>query len=116
MTFEVNDELRVVVVTILMPDLEEDWAVASLRLGFDQYLFAEPPASHVVVDLGNVVSISGRAIAFLATAGIRLARAGGSLRLCQARPGVSRIIEQARLPALVKTFSTVDDAVVAHRR
>jgi hypothetical protein len=50
---------------------------------------------------------------YLADQAIKLAVAGGTLRLSQARPAVLEAIRQSRLGRAAKIYPTVDEAVLA---
>jgi anti-anti-sigma factor len=102
----------VVIVTPLTPDLDGEPLVNRLRTDL-LALFEAAVPRRVAVNLMHVGHISGRAIGVLVAHHLRLDRAGGALRLCEAKPRVAALLEQVRLAMLIDYFPTVDDAVLA---
>jgi anti-anti-sigma factor len=101
----------VVVVTPLVPDLDGDTATDALRAELLN-LFERPVPRRVVVNLRYVGHLSGRAIGVLVAHHLRLDRAGGALRVCEAHARVAALLEQVQLAMMVECHPTLDDAVL----
>ena len=63
--------------------------------------------------MSHVASLTAEAAAALGDQAIKLAVAGGTLRLSQVRPAVVAAISQSRLGRVAKIYPTVDEAVLA---
>jgi anti-anti-sigma factor len=101
----------VLVITPKVPDLD-DGVIERLREEL-MVLFDGPSPRRVVVNLEYVAHLPGQAIGVLLAHHLRLDRAGGALRFCQARNRLATALEQLRLPILVDCYPTVDEAVLA---
>jgi anti-anti-sigma factor len=66
----------------------------------------------VVVQLEFVPSLGSRAVAVLVAHAMRLAKAGGGLRLARPQPAVRARLDWLRLPLIVPLFDTLDEAVL----
>jgi anti-anti-sigma regulatory factor len=73
----------------------------------------EPGLRRVVIDFSHVIRLSVSVAEAVAHEAIALAVAGGTLRLSQVQPVVMETILQSRLNRVTKSFSTVDEAVLA---
>ena len=67
----------------------------------------------VVIDLSHVASLTAEGAATLADQAVKLAAAGGTLRLTQVRPAVLEAIRQSRLNRVAKIYPDVEEAVLA---
>ncbi len=101
----------VLVITPLIWQLDDPERIEGIRKAL-LTLFDQPLPRRVVVNLDCVSSLTGRAVGILLAHHMRLARCGGSLRLCQAQARVGAVLEQIRLPMLVSAYASVDDAVL----
>ena len=101
----------VLLITPLGPILDGDAAIDPLRAALVA-LFERPLPRRVVISLGNVSSLSSRAVGVLVAHFLRLGQAGGALRLCQAHGPVLAALEQIDLPSVVATYATAEDAVL----
>jgi anti-anti-sigma factor len=103
----------VVVVTPLVPELDDEAEVNDLRDALLS-LFDRRAPQRVVVNLAHVGHLSGRAIGVLVAHHLRLDRVGGALRLCLAsNPRVAAVLDQVKLPMIIDCHPNVDDAVIA---
>ncbi len=102
----------VVVVTPQVAGLDDEPSIDALRDGLDA-LFDRTPIRRVVVNLVHAGRISGRAIGVLLAHHLRLDRAGGALRVCQANARVAAMLDGVRLGMLVECHPTVEGAVLA---
>jgi anti-anti-sigma factor len=73
----------------------------------------EQPNARVVVDLSLVSAIGSRALGVVLAYALKLARAGGAMRLAHPRPPVRTRLELLRVPEIVPLFDTLDEGVVA---
>ncbi len=101
----------VVVVTPRSPELDLDRSIDPLRAKL-QTLFEQGMPRRVVLNLAYVGHVSGRAIGVLVAHHLKLDRAGGCLRICEANARVSAVFDQVRLGMLVDCHPTIDDAVL----
>lgn len=102
----------VLVVTPVLTDLDDEAANEALRRRlFD--LAERPLPRRVVVDLEFVGRLSRRTIGVILAHHLRLDRAGGSVRICEAHPRVMALLDQVRFTMLVDCFPTLDEAVLA---
>lgn len=102
----------VLVVTPVLPDLDDEAANEALRQRlFD--LAEQPLPRRVVVDLEFVGRLSRRTIGVILAHHLRLDRAGGSVRISGAHPRVMALLDQVRFTMLVDCFPTLDEAVLA---
>jgi anti-anti-sigma factor len=102
----------VLVVTPLAPELDGESILGTLRARLAALLENELPR-RVVINLSHVAEISGRAIGVLVAHHLRLERVGGSVRVCEANPRVSAVLEQIRLSMLLECHPRLDDAVLS---
>ena len=76
-------------------------------------LFDQPTPRHVVVNLECVRHLNAQAIGVLLAHHLRLDRAGGALRICQAHARLMAVLHHVRLTILVECHPTLDEAVLA---
>lgn len=102
----------ILVVTPLSSHLDEEATVGPLRAGlFALHERAVP--RQVVVDMSRVTHVSSLGIGVLLAHNLRLDRSGGAMRLCALQPRVQAILEEVRLPMLIDTLPTRDEAVLS---
>jgi anti-anti-sigma factor len=75
-------------------------------------LYDAPTPRQVVVNLEYISHLSAQAIGVLLAHHLRLDRAGGSMRICQARARVMAVLHQVRVTVLVECHPTLDEAVL----
>ena len=102
----------VLVITPQMTELDDDEAIELLR-GHLHALYEQPTPRHVVVNLECVRHLNAQAIGVLLAHHLRLDRAGGALRICQAHARLMAILHHVRLTILVECHPTLDEAVLA---
>ena len=102
----------VLVITPQVSELGDDEAIELLR-GRLHALFHQPGPRHVVVNLECVRHLNAQAIGMLLAHHLRLERAGGALRLCQAHARLMAVLHHVRLTILVECHPTLDEAVLA---
>ncbi|HZW33138.1 MAG TPA: FHA domain-containing protein [Isosphaeraceae bacterium] len=102
----------VLVVTPRGGDLDNDNAIGLLRSRL-WALFQQPLPRQVVVNLEYVGHLSGQAVGVLLAHHLRLDRAGGALRITQARARIMAALHQVRLTMLVECHPTLDEAVLS---
>jgi anti-anti-sigma factor len=102
---------NVLVITPHLSDLEADDAIEMLRT-YLYVMFERPMPHQVVINLEYVGHLSAKAIGVLLAHHLRLDRAGGALRICQARARVMAVLHQVRLTMLVECHPTMDQAVL----
>jgi anti-anti-sigma factor len=102
----------ILVVTPKVSELESESTIELLRVHL-QTLFGQPLPRRVVVNLEYVAHLSGQAIGVLLAHHLRLDRAGGALRICQARARIMAVLHQIRLTMLVECHPTLDEAVLS---
>jgi anti-anti-sigma factor len=107
--FEVIQD--VLVVTPQVPELDDNDTIEFLRSHL-RALFEPPAPRHVVVNLEYIRHLSAAAIGVILAHHLRLDRAGGALRICQAHARVMAILHQVRLTVLVECYPTLDEAVL----
>jgi anti-anti-sigma factor len=101
----------VLVITPLLPTLDGDREIDAFRDALLS-LFDRRFPRRVVINLGHVGHLSGRAIGVLVAHHLRLDRSGGALRLCLTNPRVAAVLEHVRLGMLVDCHPSIDDAIV----
>ena len=102
----------VLVITPRLTELDDDEAIELLR-GHLHALFDRSTPRHVVVNLECVRHLSAQAIGVLLAHHLRLDRAGGALRICQAHARLMAVLHNVRLTILVECHPTLDEAVLA---
>jgi anti-anti-sigma factor len=102
----------VLVITPLLTDLDDDESIEVLREHLHA-LFDQPTPRHVVVNLECVRHLNAQAIGVLLAHHLRLDRAGGALRICQAHARLMAVLHHVRLTILVECHPTLDEAVLA---
>jgi anti-anti-sigma factor len=102
----------VLVITPLLTDLDDDESIELVREHL-QALFEQPTPRHVVVNLECVQHLNAQAIGVLLAHHLRLDRAGGALRICQAHARLMAVLHHVRLTVLVECHPTLDEAVLA---
>jgi anti-anti-sigma factor len=102
----------VLVITPKMTELDDVEAIELLR-GHLHGLFEQATPRLVVVNLECVRHLNAQAIGVLLAHHLRLDRAGGALRICQAHPRLMAILHHVRLTILVEFHPTLDEAVLA---
>ena len=110
----IKDEViqDVLVITPLLTELDDDESIELLR-GHLHALFDQPTPRHVVVNLECVRHLNAQAIGVLLAHHLRLDRAGGALRICQAHARLMAVLHHVRLTILVECHPTLDEAVLA---
>jgi anti-anti-sigma factor len=103
---------EVLVITPQLPELVDEVSNEALRSRLHA-LFEQPLPLHVVVNLEFVAHLTRQTVALLLAHHLRLDRAGGSLRLCQAHARIIALLDQVRLTMLVDYYPTLDEAVLA---
>jgi anti-anti-sigma factor len=102
----------VLVVTPQLPELLDEASNEALRSKLHT-LFEQPLPRHVVVNLEFVAHLTRQTIALLLAHHLRLDRAGGAMRICQAHARIIALLDQVRLTMLVDYYPTLDEAVLA---
>ena len=102
----------VLVITPLLTDLDDDESIEVVREHL-RALFDQPTPRHVVVNLECVQHLNAQAIGVLLAHHLRLDRAGGALRICQAHARLMAALHHVRLTVLVECHPTLDEAVLA---
>jgi anti-anti-sigma factor len=102
----------VLVITPVLTELDDDEAIEVLR-GHLHALFEQPTPRNVVVNLECVRHLNAQAIGVLLAHHLRLDRAGGALRICQAHARLMAVLHHVRLTILVECHPTLDEAVLA---
>jgi anti-anti-sigma regulatory factor len=102
----------VLVVTPVLPDLEDEEANEALRLRLIE-LAERPLPRQVVLDLEFVGRLSRRTIGVVLAHHLRLEQAGGGVRLCEIHPRIMALLDQVRLTMLVDCYPCLDEAVLA---
>ena len=105
-----EDVRDVAVVTLLTPDLSEDFDIGSVRIELEALLEqtrAPPddpvPGSREV----DVTGLRGDAAGASSTS----ASAKGIIRLCRVSPPLQEFLEKTQLPLLVDIFPTLEEAM-----
>ena len=101
----------ILVITPQMSDLDDGESIEMLRSHF-QALFDQPLPRRVVVNLEYIGHLSALAIGVLLAHHLRLDRAGGGMRICQARARIMAVLHHVRLTVLVDCHPTLDEAVL----
>jgi anti-anti-sigma factor len=102
----------VLVVTPETSELENDATIERLREHLDA-LLGESVPRRVVINLEYVAHLTGQTIGVLLAHHLRLDRAGGCLRICQARARIMAVLHQVRLTMLMECHPTLDEAVLS---
>jgi anti-anti-sigma factor len=102
----------ILVVTPQVGELESESTIELVRAHLQALLERRLPRQ-VVVNLEYVAHVSGQAIGMLLAHHLRLDRAGGALRICQARARIMAVLHQVRLTMLVECHPTLDEAVLS---
>jgi anti-anti-sigma factor len=110
----IKDEIiqDVLVITPKITELDNDESIELLR-GHLHALFEQPTPRHVVLNLECVRHLNAQAIGVILAHHLRLDRAGGALRICQAHARLMAMLHQVRLTILVEFHPTLDEAVLA---
>ena len=103
---------NVLVVAPKLTELESDESIELLRCYLHD-LFEQSATRQVVVNLECVRHLGAQAIGVLLAHHLKLDRAGGALRICQAHARLMAVLHQVRLTVLVEFFATLDEAVLA---
>ncbi len=98
-------------ITPQVSDLDDGESIEMLRSHF-QALFDQPLPRRVVVNLEYIGHLSAQAIGVLLAHHLRLDRAGGGMRICQARARIMAVLHHVRLTMLVDCHPTLDEAVL----
>jgi anti-anti-sigma factor len=107
--FEVIQD--VLVVTPQVSELDDAETIELVRSHLHA-LYDSPMPRQVVVNLEYIRHLSAAAIGVLLAHHLRLDRAGGALRICQAHARVMAILHNVRLTVLVECHPTLDEAVL----
>ena len=102
----------VVVVTPQVSELDDPEVIEQLRCHFHA-LYEQPMPRQVVLNLEYVRHLTAQAIGVILAHHLRLDRAAGGLRICQAPARVMAILHQVRLTMMVDCHPTLDEAVLA---
>jgi anti-anti-sigma regulatory factor len=108
-TCEVIQE--VLVITPQVSELNDDDVIERLRSHFHA-LYEQQVPRRVVVNFEYIRHLSGHAIGVLLAHHLRLDRAGGALRICQAHARVMAILHHVNFTMLVECHATLDEAVL----
>jgi anti-anti-sigma factor len=103
----------ILVVTPHVGELESESTIELLRAHLQALYEKKHVPRQVVVNLEYVAHVSGQAIGMLLAHHLRLDRAGGAMRICQARARIMAVLHQVRLTMLVECHPTLDEAVLA---
>jgi anti-anti-sigma regulatory factor len=107
--YEVIEDI--LVITPRIHQVSDDSAVAALRSTL-QELFDHPLPRRVVVSLEFVSNLSPQAIGVILAHQLRLERAGGAFRLCNARHQLMAILDRIHFTMLMECYPTLDDAIL----
>jgi stage II sporulation protein AA (anti-sigma F factor antagonist) len=102
----------VLVVTPETGELENESTIEHLREHLNS-LLGEAVPRRVVINLEYVAYLTGRAIGVLLAHHLALGRAGGCLRIGQARARIMAVLHQVRLTMLIECHPTLDEAVLS---
>jgi anti-anti-sigma regulatory factor len=108
----VSEIQDVKVVTPRVGELVDDRVAELLQEALEQIRIEQPNAK-VAVDLSYVMAMSSRSLGVVLAYALKLARAGGAMRLAHPRPPVRTRLELLRVVELVPLFDSLDEAVVA---
>jgi anti-anti-sigma factor len=103
---------EVLVITPQLPELVDELTNEALRSKLHA-LFEQSMPRRVVVNLEFVAHLTRQTIALLLAHHLRLDRAGGAMRLCQAHARIVALLDQVSLTMLVDYYPTLDEAVLA---
>jgi anti-anti-sigma regulatory factor len=102
---------EILVITPQVSNLDDAESIEMLRSHF-QALFGQALPRRVVVNLEYIGHLSAQAIGVLLAHHLRLDRAGGGMRICQARARIMAVMHQVRLTMRVDCHPTLDEAVL----
>jgi len=102
----------VLVITPQVSELDDPEVIELLRCHFHA-LYEQPLPRQVVLNLEYVRHLTAQAIGVILAHHLRLDRASGGLRICQAPARVMAILHQVRLTVMVDCHPTLDEAVLA---
>ena len=103
----------ILVVTPHVGELESESTIELLRAHLQALYEKQRVPRRVVINLEYVAHVSGQAIGMLLAHHLRLDRAGGAMRICQARARIMAVLHQVRLTMLVECHPTLDEAVLS---
>ncbi len=104
------EEVRdVAVVTILTPDLSEDFDISSVRIELES-LLEQTPHHRMILSLEHVTSMSRGCVVMLLARVQHYSHAKGMMRLCRVSPPLKEFLEKTQLPLLVDIFPTLEEA------
>jgi anti-anti-sigma factor len=101
----------VVVLTPLLPALDDEATLGPLRLAL-QALLEQGPGQRIVLNLEHVGQLSSPAIALIVAFHLKLDKSGSSLRVGNPTPRVLAVLEQVKLPQLIACHPTLEDAIL----
>lgn len=101
----------VLVVSPRKARLEGETLIEDLRRDLNALAALGSPR-RVVLNLVSVDQIATPAVGLLLAHALGLERSGGSLRLCQVNPRVLAVLERIKVPQILETYNTLDDAVL----
>lgn len=102
----------VLVATPVVPLLDDDATLDAARAALLDRLERPGLPRRLVIDLGPLGVLPGRAVGLLVAHHLRLQHAGGSMRLAGASGPVASALAVLDLPKLIPTYPTVDEAVL----
>ncbi len=102
----------VLVITPHVSELDDPEVIELLRSHLHA-LYEQPMPRQVVLNLEYVRHLTAQAIGVILAHHLRLDRASGGLRICQAPARVMAILHQVRLTIMVDCHPTLDEAVLA---
>jgi anti-anti-sigma regulatory factor len=102
----------VLVITPHVSELDDPEVIEQLRCLFHA-LYEQPMPRQVVLNLEYVRHLTAQAIGVVLAHHLRLDRASGALRICQAPARVMAILHHVRLTIMVECHPTLDEAVLA---
>ena len=105
-----EDVRDVTFVTVLTPELSEDFDIGSVRIELESVL--EQTAHHrLILSLEHVKTMSRGCVVMLLARVQHFSQAKGVMRLCRVSPSLKEFLEKTQLPLLVDTFATPEEAM-----
>jgi anti-anti-sigma factor len=100
----------VAVVTILTPDLSDDFDISSVRIELES-LLEQTPHHRMILSLEHVTAMSRGCVIMLLARVQHYSHAKGVMRLCRVSPPLKEFLEKTQLPLLVDIFPTLEEAM-----
>ncbi|MEJ7636637.1 MAG: FHA domain-containing protein [Singulisphaera sp.] len=105
-----EDVRDIAVVTLLTPDLTEDFDIGSVRIELEAIL-GQTQHHHIVLSLDHVKSMSRGCVVMLLARVQHLSQVKGVMRLCRVAPSLKEFLEGTQLPLLVDIYPTLEEAM-----